>query len=129
MTPARRRLFVLLGAYEDMTERESRALRRGDIDYVLAIQERKSRLTESLQQARLTAELTADDTAALNERVRSLQIRESDNLTSLREQMAQVRQSLAEIGQAVQRSRQVRRGYSGMGTGSRGGVASVLGQA
>jgi hypothetical protein len=129
MTASRRRLFVLLGAYEDMTERETRALRRGDIDYVLAIQERKSRLTESLQQARLTTELTVDDTAALNERVRSLQVRESGNLTSLREQMAQVRQSLTEIGQAVQRSRQVRRGYSGMATGSRGGVASVLGQA
>lgn len=129
MTPSRRRLFVLLGAYEDLTERESSALRRGDIDYVLALQERKSRLTESLALARRSTELTSEDAAALDARVRTLQARETGNLTSLREQMAVVRQSLQEIGQAVQRSRQVRRGYSGLGAGMRSAGASVLGQA
>lgn len=129
MTPSRRRLFVLLGAYEDLTERESSALRRGDIEYVLAIQERKSRLTESLQHARRSVQLTSDDTAALDERVRVLQARESGNLNSLREQMTQVRQSLDDIGQAVQRSRKVRRGYSGLGVGLRSAGTSVLGQA
>jgi len=129
MTLSRRRLFVLLGAYEDMTERESSALRRGDIDYVLAIQERKARLTESLGMARRSLDLSSDDTAALNERVRTLQAREMGNLTALREQMAQVRQSLQAIGQAVQRSRQVRRGYSGLGAGLRVSGTSVLGQA
>ena len=126
MTPARRRLFVLLGAYADLTERESSALRRGDIDYVLAIQERKARLTESLHAARLSTELSVDDSTALDQRVRTLQARETGNLSALREQMTQVRRSLDEIGQAVQRSRKVRRGYSGLGTGLR---ASVLGQA
>jgi len=129
MTPARRRLFVLLGAYEDMTERESSALRRGDIDYVLAIQERKSRLTESLQQARRETELTPEESNALTDRVRLLQARESANLESLREQMARVRQTLNEIGQAAQRSRQVRRGYSGFGAGMRAARESVLGRA
>lgn len=129
MTPSRRRLFVLLGAYEDLTERESSALRRGDIEYVLAIQERKTRLTESLQHARRSTELTPDDAVALTDRVRALQARETENLNSLRQQMAHARESLNEIGQAVRRSRKVRRGYSGIGAGMRGAGESVLGRA
>ena len=129
MTPLRRRLFVLLGAYEDLTERESSALRRGDIEYVLALQERKGRLTEALQEARRSTELSSDDLGALNERVRSLQDRESGNLEILRGHMAQVRQSLNEIGQATQRSRKVRRGYSGLGAGLRSTRDTVLGRA
>lgn len=127
MTPSRRRVFVLLGAYEDLTERESSALRRGDIEYVLALQERKGRLTEALLQARQGAELSALDASALIERVRTLQARESHNLEVLRGRMAQVRQSLDEIGQATQRSRKVRRGYSGIASGLRATSASVLG--
>lgn len=129
MTPARRRLFVLLGAYEDLAERESSALRRGDIEYVLSIQERKGRLTEAMHVVRRNTELSHADTQAFEERVRSLQVRESGNLDALREQMTQVRRSLTEIGQAMQRSRKVRRGYSGFTAGSRSSATSVLGQA
>lgn len=128
MTPSRRRLFVLLGAYEDLTERESGALRRGDIEYVLAIQERKGRLTEAMQHARRAVELSAADNSALQDRIRSLHARETNNLAALREQMAQVSEAMAQIGQAAQRSRKVRRGYSGLGTGMRS-AASVLGRA
>jgi len=129
MPALRRRLFVLLGAYEDLTDRETSALRRGDIGYVLAIQERKARLTESLQAARRTTELSSDESAAFHERVRSLHARESGNLDTLRVQMAQNRQATREIGQAVQRSRQVRRGYSSIGSGLKTAGSSVLGQA
>jgi hypothetical protein len=129
MTPEKRRLFVLLGAYEDLTDRESGALRRGDIDYVLAIQERKGRLTEALQTTRRSTELSSDDSAVLRQRVRALEAREAGNLGSLREQMARVRSELNEISQATQRSRKVRRGYTGISMGSHSASESVLGRA
>ncbi len=129
MSPSRRRLFVLLGAYEDLAERESSALRRGDIEYVLSIQERKARLTETMHAVRRAAELSREDILIFDDRVRSLTARESGNLDALRTMMAQVRQSLTEIGQAMQRSRKVRRGYSAVGASVRTGTPSVLGQA
>lgn len=128
MTPARHRLFVLLGAYEDLTDRETSALRRGDIQNVLSIQERKGRLTEVLQDTRRSVELSTEDSAAWNDRVRLLSSRESENLDVLRGHMTQVRHSLAEIGQAAQRSRKVRRGYTGLDGQRHSGVA-VLGRA
>lgn len=127
MTPSRRRLFTLLGAYEDLTERESSALRRGDVHYVLAIQERKGRLTEALQQARRATELSAPDSTAWTDRVRSLQARETDNLRVLRGRMAEIQRSLAEIGQAAQRSRNIRRSYTGFGAAQRVSSTGMLG--
>ena len=129
MPSAQRRLFVLLGAYEDLTDRETSALRRGDIHYVLSIQERKSRLTTALQEVRDATALSSAETAAWSDRIRALQTREEGNLTVLRDHMAQTRQALGEIGQATQRSRNVRRGYSGYGAGRRAAGEGILGRA
>jgi len=129
MSPSRQRIFVLLGAYEDLTERESRALRRGDIDYVLSIQERKARLTDSLRETRPAVELLEGDAASFRQRLLALQAVEQGNLAELRQQMAQAQQELAEIGQVAQRSRQIRRGYSGLRGDLQSGSSVVLGTA
>lgn len=114
---AARRVFVLLGAYESLTERETGALRRGDIEHVVALEQRKLRLVEALKAARRTAGLSGADNDALLRRVRSLEVQEKENLSFLREEMGRVRLSLAQLSRATQRSRQVRRGYAGATVG------------
>jgi hypothetical protein len=113
MTPARR-VFVLLGAYEDITERESAALRRGDIDHAIALGNRKLPIAKSMVTARKNSELSRVEIDALTNRVRSLEVREKDNIAFLSEQMGRVKTALNGITQAAHRSRNVRRGYAGV---------------
>lgn|SRR5690554_5844187 len=120
-----RRLFVLLGAYEDLTDRETSALRRGDVEHAITIENRKRRLAEALADARRAAELSAEEIEVLHSRVRGLTERENANLAFLREEMGRVRAALGTLYQVARRSRQVRRGYVG-GTGS---AAAELGRA
>lgn len=108
-----RRLFVLLGAYEDLTERETGALRRGDVDHAIAMENRKIRLAVALAEAHQSAELSAEEREMLDFRVRNLRQREHENLSFLREEMDRVRAALAGLHQVGQRSRQIRRGYAG----------------
>lgn len=122
-----RRLFVLLGAYEDLTERESGALRRGDVEHAITIENRKRRIAEALADARRNAELSPDEITALDSRVRGLEQRENANLSFLREEMGRVRVALAGLHQVAQRSRQIRRGYGG--AAGAGGTESMLGRA
>jgi hypothetical protein len=129
MTPARR-LFVLLGACEDLTDRETGALRRGDIDHAVTLETRKTRLTEAMAAARQNAELSPDDASAFIERVRCLEARENRNLSFLREEMERARTALAQINQATRRSRMVRRGYAGTSIRTAPSLAEpVLGRA
>jgi hypothetical protein len=124
-----RRLFVLLGAYEDLTERESGALRRGDVEHAITIENRKIRLAEALADARRAADLSPGEIDALNSRVRGLEEREHQNLSFLREEMGRVRAALSGLYQVAQRSRHVRRGYVGA-TGVDGAdPENVLGRA
>jgi hypothetical protein len=108
-----RRLFVLLGAYEDLTERETGALRRGDVEHAITIENRKIRLAEALANARRSADLSPGEIDVLNSRVRGLEEREHQNLSFLREEMGRVRAALGGLYQVAQRSRHVRRGYVG----------------
>jgi hypothetical protein len=126
---ATRRVFVLLGAYEDITERESGALRRGDIDYAISLENRKQRISAALADARRNTVLSGGDLDVLTRRVRSLETREKDNLAFLREEMARVRESLTHLQQAAHRNRQVRRGYAGGTPGVVALAESVLGRA
>lgn len=128
MSPARR-IFVLLGAYEDLTERESRALRRGDIHFAITLENRKIRLAEALAVARRNAVLSATDLGALTERVRTLETREMDNLAFLREEMARVRVDLTNLKQTASRTRSIRRGYVGRKSTMSEMAGSVLGRA
>ena len=68
-----RRVFILLGAYEDLTERETSALRRGDVTHAIALEHRKRRIAEAMAAARRTAELSAEELDALTRRVRFLE--------------------------------------------------------
>ena len=113
MTPGRR-VFVLLDACEDITERESAALRRGDIDHAIALGKRKLPISESMVAARKNSELSRVEIDALTNRVRSLEVREKDNIAFLSEQMGRVKAALNGITQAAHRSRNVRRGYAGV---------------
>ena len=122
-----RRLFVLLGAYEDLTERESGALRRGDVEHAITIENRKRRIAEALSDARRNAELSPDEITALDSRVRGLEQRENANLSFLREEMGRVRVALSGLHQVAQRSRQIRRGYGG--AAGAGGAEGMLGRA
>jgi hypothetical protein len=124
-----RRVFVLLGACEDITERETAALQRGDIEHALKLGARKLRISRSMAQTWKNSELSSAEVAALTERVRNLEVREKDNLAFLSEQMGRVKSALTEITQAAHRSRNVRRGYAGV-FGSMGNTAEVaLGRA
>ena len=105
------RIFVLLGAYEDLTERESSALRRGDIEHAITIENRKQRLAVSLAEVRRNTVLSDGELDVLNRRVRMLEDHEMANLAFLREELARVGASLGALKKAVHRSRQVRRGY------------------
>jgi hypothetical protein len=121
-----RRLFVLLGAYEDLTEREAGALRRGDVEHAITIENRKIRLAEAMADARREADLSPVEIDQLQSRVRGLEAREHQNLSFLREEMGRVRAALGGLYQVAQRSRQVRRGYGGTQAAE---SESVLGQA
>lgn len=121
---------MLLGAYEDLTERESGALRRGDIEHAVTLEARKLRLSEAMATARRNAELSSDEADAFLERVRCLEARENRNLTFLREEMERTRTALAEIHQTTRRSRMVRRGYAGFTSGVNTSLGEpVLGRA
>jgi hypothetical protein len=124
-----RRLFVLLGAYEDLTERETGALRRGDVEHAISIENRKIRLAEALADARRTVELSPGEIDVLNSRVRGLEEREHQNLSFLRAEMGRVRAALGGLYQVAQRSRQVRRGYVGATSVGEARTENVLGQA
>jgi hypothetical protein len=108
-----RRLFVLLANYEDLTEREGAALRRGDIEHAIALEGRKRRLAEAMAAARRNAGLSNAEGDAYIRRVRSLEVREKENLAALREEMARTRAALDHLNQAAHRTRKVRRGYGG----------------
>jgi hypothetical protein len=124
-----RRVFVLLGACEAITERETAALRRGDIDHAINLGARKLRIARSMAEARENSGLSGAEVDALTERVRNLEVLEKSNLAFLSEQMVRVKSALTEITQAAHRSRNVRRGYAGV-FGSMGNTAEVaLGRA
>lgn len=106
------RVFVILSAYEDLTDRESRALRRGDIDFAIKLENRKLRLAQTLGRARKNSVLSEADVDALSRRVRTLQERETANLEFLRGEMSRVCAELGALDTATNRSRQIRRGYS-----------------
>ncbi len=112
MTPARR-IFVLLGAYEDLTDRESRALRRGDVAFAIGLCTRKRRMAQAMKAARKNAVLSEAELAALQERVRILEKHETENLDFLQQEMARTRAELSTVNTAAKRTRQVRRGYVG----------------
>lgn len=124
-----RRLFVLLGAYEDLTEREAGALRRGDVEHAITIENRKIRIAEAMADARRQVELSPGELDALNSRVRGLEAREHQNSSFLREEMGRVRAALGSLYQVAQRSRQVRRGYVGATAGDEPASDVVLGRA
>lgn len=124
-----RRLFVLLGAYEDLTERERHALRRGDIDHAITLENRKVRLAEAMAQARRSTELSGAEIDDLNRRVRNLEARNHENLAFLREEMMRVGAALSHLHKAVHRARQVRRGYLGAPAAGNAMAESVLGRA
>ncbi|MGH8018561.1 MAG: hypothetical protein ACREIA_09760 [Opitutaceae bacterium] len=126
MTPARR-IFVLLGAYEDLTDRESRALRRGDIKFVVGLCNRKRRMAQAMKMARKNAVLSEQELAVLQERVRTLEKRETANLDFLREEMARTRAELSTLNTAAKRTRQVRRGYVGPQPANPAKPATILG--
>lgn len=107
MVPVRR-LFVMLSAYEDIAERESAALGRGDIEQAITFRGRKRRIREEMERARRTAELSQDEIAALAQRVRGLESRDRDNRVILREEMARMR---ATLQTAVRKTREVRREF------------------
>ncbi|BET65957.1 hypothetical protein ASA1KI_08750 [Opitutales bacterium ASA1] len=111
MTPARR-VFVLLGVYEDLTERESRALRRGDVSFAIALENRKRRMVQAMATARRNAELSQADLSIIGERVRIVEARQRENLEYLRQEMLRVRADIAELGRTTTRTRSVRRGYA-----------------
>ena len=124
-----RRLFVLLGTYEDLTERETGALRRGDVEHAITIENRKRRLAEAMASARRDAKLTPEEIDLLESRVRGLEAREHANLSFLREEMGRVRAALGNLYQVARRSRQVRRGYAGATAGETTQTESALGNA
>jgi len=124
-----RRLFVLLGTYEDLTERESGALRRGDVEHAITIENRKRRLAEAMADARRNADLSPEEIDQLDFRVRGLEAREHANLSFLREEMGRVRAALGNLYQVARRSQQVRRGYVGATAVDAAPVDSVLGSA
>ncbi|HEX9782700.1 MAG TPA: hypothetical protein VGA56_08215 [Opitutaceae bacterium] len=126
MTPARR-VFVLLSVYEDLSERESRALRRGDFDFAISLNNRKQRLSQAMQVARQNAELSEDDLAALHQRVRTLEACEKENLSFLSKEMAGTRASISMLNAAAKRTRQVRRGYAGTEGDTSSGSGNMLG--
>jgi len=95
-----RRLFVLLSACEDIAERELAALRRGDVEEAVKLMSRKRRISEGMDRARSTAELSDEEIAALNQRVRGLETRGRDNLAFLREEMARVRAAVTTLKMA-----------------------------
>lgn len=128
MSPVRR-LFVLLSAYEDITERESAALRRGDVEQAITLENRKLRISEEMNRARENAELSDDEIDALNQRVRGLEFREKHNLAFLREEMARVRATLATLQMAVRKTRNVRRGYAGTFGATIDAAEGMLGRA
>jgi len=128
MSPVRR-LFVLLSSYEDITLRESAALRRGDVDQAIILINRKRRISEEMDRARGNAELSEDEIDALNQRVRDLESREKHNLAFLREEMARVRATLATLQMAVRKTRNVRRGYAGTFGAAINSAEGVLGRA
>ena len=125
MTPSRR-LFVLLGAYEDLTGRESGALRRGDVARAISLENRKLRLAQSMATVRRDATLSTDEAGDYVRRVRRLESLEQDNLAFLREETNRSRDALSRINQAAGRMRNVRRGYAGAGAP---GSVPVLGRA
>jgi hypothetical protein len=124
-----RRLFVLLGTYEDLTERETGALRRGDVEHAITIENRKRRLAEAMAEARQKAELSPEELELLSSRVRGLEEREHANLSFLREEMGRVRAALGNLYQVTRRSQQVRRGYVGATAGDLDSAEGVLGSA
>ncbi len=124
-----RRLFVLLGAYEDLTERETGALQRGDVEHAITIENRKRRLAEALAEARRNAKLSTEEIEMLESRVRGLEVREHANLSFLREEMGRVRAALGNLYQVARRSQQVRRGYVAANVSTEAGAESILGQA
>ncbi|RME70249.1 MAG: flagellar protein FliT [Verrucomicrobia bacterium] len=122
------RIFVLLSAYEDLTDRETSALRRGDIQFAIALETRKLRLAEHLGNARRQANLSRAEIAAFEARIERLQEREKANLAFLRGEMDRVGAELSELNRATRRSRQVRRGY-GTQQGLAGLREGLLGRA
>jgi hypothetical protein len=124
-----RRLFVLLGAYEDLTDRETGALRRGDVDHAITIENRKIRLAEALADARRQVDLSPGEMEILSSRVRGLEQREHQNLAFLREEMGRVRAALGGLYRIAERSRQVRRGYAGATQAGEDNPEGVLGRA
>lgn len=106
-----RKRFVLLGAYEALTEKETFCLKEANFDAVSKVQAKKARLLSELQALDEQDSLKAEEKNEFNRRLQQLQEREKRNDTLLGQLMAENRSESKTLSKRVSSASQVRRAY------------------
>ena len=110
--------FVLLGAYETLTEKETFCLSEANFEAVSAVQAKKARLLSELQNLDAGESLEAEEKADFNLRLQQLQECEKRNDALLDELKKENRSQFKELSKRASSASKVRKAY---------GSASVAG--
>ena len=117
MTGTRKR-FILLGAYEGLTEKETFCLKEANFDAVSTVQAKKARLLSELQGLDDQDTLETTEKDEFNRRLQKLQECEKDNDALVLELMKENRSEFKTLSKRSNSASQVRRAYGSAGNAS-----------
>jgi predicted nucleotidyltransferase len=106
-----RKSFVLLGAYEALTEKETFCLKEANFEVVSKIQSKKDRLLKELQNLEDRESLESDEKDEFNRRLQILQECEKSNEALLKRLKAENRSQFKSLSKRASSASQIRRAY------------------
>jgi ribosomal protein L34E len=113
-----RKRFILLGAYEELTEKETFCLKEANFDAVSTVQGKKARLLSELQSLDDQGTLETEEKDEFNRRLQQLQECEKGNDILLGELMKENRSEFKTLSKRANSASQVRRAYGSAGNAS-----------
>lgn len=103
--------FVLLSAYEALTEKETFCIKEANFDEIRKVQAKKSRLLEELGSLDDDDQLESEQKAEFNCRIDRLQAKEKENELRLAELMDQNRSEIKALSKRSSSVSQIKKAY------------------
>ncbi len=103
--------FVLLAAYEDLTEKETFCIKEANFDEIRKVQGKKLKLLGEMDALGDRDRLRPEEKEDFNNRVERLQIREKENEERLNLLMGQNRSELKSLSKHASSVSQIRKAY------------------
>lgn len=103
--------FVLLSAYEELTEKETFCIKEANFDEIRKVQSKKVKLLGELDTLNDKDQLRTEEKEAFNKRIERLQMREKENDERLALLIGQNRVELRSLSKRASSVSQIRKAY------------------